>query len=274
MVGKDSKAYVKKSSSSYEPFLVGIVSTEPSRPVMGDFFEENEFKVPVALAGRVPVKIDPNSQPISAGDSLTSSPTPGYATKATQAGPTIGKALEDWNHDSGKTKIIVFVNVSWYDPAVLVDADGDIAEINEDGSTSKIIVSTVEAEEGVFEKLTITVEAVFASVKAQTLNVTGKLTAKLAEITEAVIEKLTVKTLAIKGDGTGQATIPAGETKAVIESSVVTATSRIFTSPVTPTGGQLLIIGDKVSGTSFEVYIEHPGAADIKFDWWIINSSE
>ena len=144
-----------------------------------------------------------------------------------------------------------------------ISAEGNLAQQNPDGSTTKIASPTVEATEGIFERLTATILGTFE-----------KLVAKTAEIASAIIDKLTVTTLAIKGDATGQSTIKTGETRIVIPSSVVSENSRVFTSPVTPTGGQMLIIGEKTAGESFGVYVESPAKADITFDWWIINSSE
>ena len=79
----------------------------------------------LALAGRVPVKIDPDSAAFDAGDFLTSSSKPGLAMKATKAGYTVGKALEAWNcapapyEGEGregvcKGTIEAFVNLGWY----------------------------------------------------------------------------------------------------------------------------------------------------------------
>ena len=70
----------------------------------------------LALSGRVPVKIDPDSEPIEVGDFLTSSSKPGYAIKATKAGYTVGKALENWNASTGSapSAIDVFVNIGYF----------------------------------------------------------------------------------------------------------------------------------------------------------------
>ena len=117
----DSKIYVKKSSSSYESSLVGIVSTKPFQS-FGDNFDETENPRPVALVGRVPVKVSSENGPIEIGDWLTSSTTPGVAMKATKTGPTIGKALESYV-SNGIGKIMAFVNIGWYG-----------GSLNEDGS--------------------------------------------------------------------------------------------------------------------------------------------
>ena len=78
-------------------------------------------EVPVALAGRVPVKVSAANGEIKAGDFLRAASLPGYAEKATEAGMVIGKALESYPKSNQgvdqPNKIMVMVNVSWYDPA-------------------------------------------------------------------------------------------------------------------------------------------------------------
>jgi hypothetical protein len=108
----DSPVTVKKSVSAYDQKLMGIVSTTP-HTVMG---AETPTSVQIALSGRVPVKISSENGGIMAGDYVTSSSTPGVAMKATHAGYVVGKALEDWNPGSGKTTVMVLVNVSYVDP--------------------------------------------------------------------------------------------------------------------------------------------------------------
>jgi len=115
-----SSGQVAKSQIEYDPKTIGVYSFSPGLLVGGETIlgagtqTPQEGKIPVALAGRVPVKIDPNSEPIAAGDFLTSSASPGLAKKATQAGYTIGKALESWSPTSKDERIMVFVNLSYY----------------------------------------------------------------------------------------------------------------------------------------------------------------
>ena len=65
--------------------------------------------VPVALAGRVPVKVDAGYGSIRIGDLLTTSPTAGHAMRAENPvpGSIIGKAMESL--DDGTGTIMVFV---------------------------------------------------------------------------------------------------------------------------------------------------------------------
>ncbi|MEK7594956.1 MAG: hypothetical protein AAB436_04945 [Patescibacteria group bacterium] len=81
---------VKKSSGQYQADLIGVVSTAPGF-VAGAFTDDSH---PVALVGRVPVKISTENGDIKPGDFLTSASIPGYAMKATVAGRVIGAALD------------------------------------------------------------------------------------------------------------------------------------------------------------------------------------
>lgn len=130
---------VERSSKSYDPNIIGIVSTEPG--VNLGSWEESQDTRPVALAGRVPVKVSTENGPIEPGDPLTSSSTPGVAMRACgltgesseasdeggkayvcKAGPVVGKSLEPFNGAEGEIgKIMVFVNVSYFLPEDLLE---------------------------------------------------------------------------------------------------------------------------------------------------------
>ena len=108
-----------KSDKAYQQTIIGIVSNN-----YGDFtsagynIKKEDNPMPVALNGRVPVKVSLENGPIAAGDPLTSSSVPGVAMKATASGYVIGKALESFdelgirNKELGK--ILMFVGPGWY----------------------------------------------------------------------------------------------------------------------------------------------------------------
>ncbi|HPR10347.1 MAG TPA: hypothetical protein PLJ04_02080, partial [Candidatus Saccharibacteria bacterium] len=104
-----------KTSSSYQANVIGIVSNN-----YGDFtsaghnIKEEDNPMPVALNGRVPVKISAASGSIQPGDYITTSPDTGKAQKAEAAGTVIGKALEAWDPLSGKTTVMVYVEQGYY----------------------------------------------------------------------------------------------------------------------------------------------------------------
>ena len=103
----DQTATVSRSSQSYDPLLVGVVSTNPGlvfdhgqTSLAGD--NSNKItadKTIVALTGRVPVKVVVDNGPIQIGDPITSSARSGWGMKATQPGKIIGYALENIEAD-------------------------------------------------------------------------------------------------------------------------------------------------------------------------------
>jgi hypothetical protein len=101
------RAGVKKSSGAYDSGVLGIVSTAPAL-VIGGTDGEGVSAVPVALSGRVPVKVNVENGAVKAGDLLTSSSTPGVAMKATKAGAIIGSAMSDYS-GGGVGTVLAFV---------------------------------------------------------------------------------------------------------------------------------------------------------------------
>jgi len=93
--------------------LLGIVSTHPAfRLSQKENYDSvaGSRTLPIALAGRVPVKIDSDSDSITPGDYLGASQKVGLATKLSAPGGAIAKALEGWQKGSGQTTIEVFVS--------------------------------------------------------------------------------------------------------------------------------------------------------------------
>jgi hypothetical protein len=91
-----SSAAVLRSTSPYQNSILGIVSTTPGF-VAGSYTADS---YPIALVGRVPVKVSTENGNILAGDYITAASVPGYAMRATVAGRVLGKALE--NLDTSK----------------------------------------------------------------------------------------------------------------------------------------------------------------------------
>lgn len=116
-IAPDNPDKTRLSSEAYSSLLLGVISTKPGF-VLGVPLNESEQSgttQPVALAGRVPTKVNTENGPIQPGDYLTSSSLPGQAMKATKPGLILGRALESFDGSSGQTgKITVLINVSWY----------------------------------------------------------------------------------------------------------------------------------------------------------------
>jgi hypothetical protein len=97
---------VIRSSAAYDTRAAGIISTDPSHLMSAD-----EGNVPLALSGRVPVKVTAENGQIRRGDLLTTSNTPGHAMKCSDrvacSGAIIGKAMENLNTEKGMITALV-----------------------------------------------------------------------------------------------------------------------------------------------------------------------
>lgn len=104
-------AYIVRASSAAIPIL-GVISTAPG-VVLGEPFPPGDLDKslrPVALSGRVPVKVNTENGDIVPGDSLTISSQPGVAMKANDGDQAIGYALGSYL-GSGIGSIQVFVSL-------------------------------------------------------------------------------------------------------------------------------------------------------------------
>ncbi|PWU23331.1 hypothetical protein C5B42_03335 [Candidatus Cerribacteria bacterium 'Amazon FNV 2010 28 9'] len=99
---------IAKTGNPYDTKLFGVVSTNAGVSLG----EAGSMERKVALAGRVPVKVNLENGSISIGDPLTSSSTPGQAMKATKNGYIIGRALE--NYDGTSATVMMIVEAGYY----------------------------------------------------------------------------------------------------------------------------------------------------------------
>ena len=130
------RAVVKKATKG--DIAIGIVSSAPaisingSEVVLGMHDKATSTKPLVALAGRVPVKLDKNVESIEKGDYIGVSDTAGLGRKALPGERYVGIALEDYdNAIDGKDDVLVFVE-NGVVPGTPV-ASSDIPEESGDG---------------------------------------------------------------------------------------------------------------------------------------------
>lgn len=132
--GEERKLY--KSSAGGDETIAGVYSTSPgvlmgNEDVNGKYGVElgndntkktiekmkKDGKVPLALAGRAPVKVTLENGPIRPGDLLTASSTPGKAMRATETGRVVGVAMETFDGRDSDGKILVQINPHfWVNP--------------------------------------------------------------------------------------------------------------------------------------------------------------
>ncbi len=146
-----SKAWIARSTGSYQDTLMGVISTAPAAVYGDEIFSASENPRPVALVGRVPVKVNLENGPIKAGDFITSSSTPGVGMKATKSGPVIGQALDKYDGNNEIGTIIVFIKPTNYNGA---EIDDQLAGLQFDFTgTEEGLVNSAENSNAILEHL-------------------------------------------------------------------------------------------------------------------------
>ena len=112
VAGEDGRLI--QSCTAYDKAVVGIISgagDEQPGIVLGGGRPSEGHYAPIALVGRVWCKVDAGFGAIKVGDMLTTSPTPGYAMKVSDAGRApgsiIGKALKPIKAGRGMVPVLV-----------------------------------------------------------------------------------------------------------------------------------------------------------------------
>jgi hypothetical protein len=178
---------LRKTSGANDPGLIGVISTNAGQ-TLGIQADNRRL---LALAGRVPVNMDPNSAPIHSGDALTSGSIPGTAQKAGIGQMVFARAAEDWSPESGEIQILAIVNNTTYTQGASQIVDAGLMWIN--GVWQAYDNSKQEA---------VTATDALASLVATDIQAgaieTKDLTADEINVGIAAIDKLTTNNLAVK----------------------------------------------------------------------------
>jgi hypothetical protein len=161
-----------KGSQTTSPAIIGIVSTEPG-VLLGGFSDDSDkvIKVPVALAGRVPLKVNLEGGPIAIGDRITISSVSGIGTKAVSTGYLIGTALDPLSSlTEGESYgiITVFVDRGFYEiktPSTLT--------VNEENASSTMSELVFESDAPIMNYKT-EIESLIARVSSIENKLTGE----------------------------------------------------------------------------------------------------
>jgi fibronectin-binding autotransporter adhesin len=124
-LGQRQISIVKKATTGDS--ALGIISTAPYQTI-GKDIPTSANRKPLALSGRVPVKVNNEGGAISAGDKITMSSVPGVGRKATANSYTVGVALQSFSGSSGV--IYVMVSNSYYTPPVGSVLQGSTLDIS------------------------------------------------------------------------------------------------------------------------------------------------
>ena len=115
--GINSDFQIEKATSTSQT-IIGIISTAPGN-LLGYNVETASTSYPVALSGRVPVKVSLENGPIAVGDRISASSVAGVGMRASSTGSwqaTVGMALEGYDGTQSipginAGKIMVFVSL-------------------------------------------------------------------------------------------------------------------------------------------------------------------
>ena len=109
----DDNGQLRVSDGVYDKKVAGVVSGagEYKPGIILDKQPGNKSRHPIALMGKVYCKVDARQSPISVGDLLTTSETPGHAMKANDVlqafGAVLGKALGSLTEGVGMIPVLV-----------------------------------------------------------------------------------------------------------------------------------------------------------------------
>ncbi len=149
-------AGVKKASTPYDAKALGVVSTAPGITLDDALGLGYGRAVPIALAGRVPVKVSTENGRVKVGDLLAPSSVPGVAMKATKAGQVIGQALQDFSYLDGTVGLVVaFVKTDYGQGAKISDILSGIEFTRETDLSKEVLAYFVSQKSLGFSELNL-----------------------------------------------------------------------------------------------------------------------
>jgi hypothetical protein len=159
---------VKKSDVSSKGQILGVVSTKPAL-LIGGTENEGVSGVPVALSGRVPVKVSTENGKIKKGDNLILSSIPGVAMRTTKSGAVIGQAITDFSGDDIGA-VMVFVKNSFVagDTAGMSDGKALLQGLTNGSVTPE---SSADLSQFTADRIVAGLDVVTPSLTAQTASV-------------------------------------------------------------------------------------------------------
>ncbi len=291
----------KKTSSAYDPKLLGVISTEPGIIMHGSINSVNsdETSAPndrlLTLTGRTLVKVSNQNGSIKEGDYITSSNIAGVGMKATKAGQVIGQALEDFDATSTEStgKILVFVNSGYYNGESISDFAGVELTGTSSPALSKMILS-------IFLNSTQASSSATSTVQSEIL--TDRIAAGVEIITPQITAHgLTVDSISSLGDaisftsdtiffgrpyfntdtagfaivGRGQKSVDVTFDRAYLEQPIVNASITLnsgdaaalsaMSDDIFTNGIQYVITNKSTNG--FTILLNKPAVDDMNFSW-------
>ena len=297
---------VQKALQSDGQRVIGVVSTQPGI-ILGTSLEGVPSAM-VALAGRVPVKVDPASETIANGDLIGASSTAGQSRKVT-GGWVIGRALETWTPGTGQETVTIFVNPIYVNEAQfaqtnyedrIVNLENDLALLQAQLDLGQEASSSANFTDLTVSNLNVLGDAVLGDTVIngklnigtltfdnidQSINAVGALKIQdmaLGDIEflgglitfdtqgNIVAKEVTANKYNVAGASAGTSTIPAAGKKVFVETEAVTENSLVFVTPKRALAFPLAVT-TKEAGTGFWVELPAIQSIETEFDWFIVD---
>ncbi len=109
IVSLKSGLSIELANTASRENVIGVVSTQPGLTLGADdaSLRAGERAFPIALSGRVPIRLSNENGPIKKGDQIMLSSLPGVGMKATSTGVIVGIALEDFDESRAYSEIFI-----------------------------------------------------------------------------------------------------------------------------------------------------------------------
>jgi hypothetical protein len=197
MLDPERIGQLKKASSASvggRNLLAGVISTSPAivfegsgLKAMGGIYKSASDKAPLALAGRVPVKVNLEGGEIVVGDPITISSIAGVGARATSSGKIIGYALDNFTEEDALTgdKILVLAQTGYWISGAVLEAF----------NTPQVSVRVVESAQNWLAELNIVFEKGLIKVK--------EIIVELLTANRVITEQFTTDRLQLKDAASG-----------------------------------------------------------------------
>lgn len=192
-VGKAQSPLTPIGVVSDTPGFVGGGSICPEVEAEACEKEYQEAHVLVGLLGQIKTKVATVNGEIKKGDPLTTSSIPGVAAKATQAGPIIGFAMEDFS-SAQIDRIPVLVQSGWYDPEVYITDIGNVEISMVPGTDNFTLEENTDSGQRNIEKIGVFASAAIGNLKAGFVNA-QKIITQSIQATNAQLDTIATKNI-------------------------------------------------------------------------------
>lgn len=276
-----------KTTQSYQSNVIGIVVDN-----YGDFssvghnIKEEDNPMPVALNGRVPVKIASDSDPIMPGDYITTSGTePGKGQKAKKSGQVLGKALEVWTPGSGAQTVMVYVEQGFYNGIGVSQFAGiEATTPNFANQVLALLINTppatVSVSEILTDRLVAGLEIITPKLYAQTIATDGLVSATGEKITISSPVEFVLPPVYNK-DTAGYALIKQGDKRvrvtfaqSYVATPIVNVSMTFETEDDIDDDEAAILFSDDIrfiinskDQTGFTILLNKSATRDIRFSW-------